>query len=91
LVVVVGVALVWYTVWDRGAAGDGFGRGLERAWADRPAAGQAGRRHRIEQVVIADRPAVRLVDAPGDWAGWGAIPAVRIVAEREGGRGKGER
>ena len=71
--------LVWYSVWDGGAAATRFARGLERAW-DKRAGGRAGRRSEIQQLTIEGRPAVRLVDAPASWKGWRALPAVRLSA-----------
>ncbi|MGH7644383.1 MAG: hypothetical protein ACREMR_02230 [Gemmatimonadales bacterium] len=73
-------ALVWYSVWDDDLAADRFARGLERAWADRRAAGSGSRRFRIKRLTVEGRPAVRLVDAPPDWSGWHAIPTVTTVA-----------
>jgi hypothetical protein len=73
-------ALVWYSVWDDGAAATRFARGLERAWAKRRAGGQSDRRSEIKQLTIAGRPAVRLVDAPASWKGWRALPTVRLSA-----------
>jgi hypothetical protein len=72
-------ALVWYSVWDDGAAATRFARGLELAWAGR-AGGRAGRRSEITQLTIEGRAAVRLVDAPASWKGWRALPSVRLSA-----------
>ncbi|HJS43114.1 MAG TPA: hypothetical protein VJ755_06555 [Gemmatimonadales bacterium] len=72
--------LVWYSVWDDGAAATRFARGLERAWAKRPSGGRSDRRSEIKQLTIEGRPAVRLVDAPARWKGWRALPAVRLSA-----------
>ncbi len=77
--VVDGDALVWYSVWDDPPAADRFARGLERAWTDRRSGGPAGRRFRIERLTIEGRATVRLVDAPPDWSGWGALPTIRIL------------
>ncbi len=73
-------ALVWYSVWDDAAAAARFAAGLERAWAKRRAGGPAGRRAEIKQLIVQDRPVVRLVDAPADWKGWRALPSVRLSA-----------
>ena len=73
--------LVWYSVWDDASAADRFAAGLRRAWAKRRADGRAARRSEIRQLTISGRPVVRLVDAPGNWAGWSAIPTIRLSAE----------
>jgi hypothetical protein len=87
-------ALVWYTVWSDAASAARFARGLERAWAHRwgtpglggggggkggGGGGATGRRSRIDRLTIDGSPGVRLVDAPADWAGWQAIPQVRVT------------
>ncbi|OLC02164.1 MAG: hypothetical protein AUH46_07070 [Gemmatimonadetes bacterium 13_1_40CM_70_15] len=73
-------ALVWYSVWNDAATAARFARGLERAWSRRWGAGAAGsRRSRIDRLTIDGSPGVRLVDAPAGWAGWRAIPAIRIA------------
>jgi hypothetical protein len=71
-------ALVWYSVWDEAAARDRFARGLLRVWTERRA-GDRTRRFRIDTLAIGDRPGARLVDAPVDWKGWGALPGVTIA------------
>jgi hypothetical protein len=73
-----GEALVWYTLWDDGASADRFVHGLERAWAQRRTPSPAGRRAEIKPINVSGRPAVRLVDAPGGWAGWRRVPQVRV-------------
>ena len=73
-------ALVWYSVWDDAAAAARFTGGLQRAWQKRQSDGRTGRARRseIKQLTIQGRPVVRLVDAPNDWKGWRALPAVRL-------------
>ncbi len=73
-----GDALVWYSVWDDAASAGRFAEGLGRAWARRRPDGRTARRPEITQLTIAGRPVVRLVDAPANWAGWRAIPTVRL-------------
>jgi len=77
-------ALVWYSVWDDAAAANRFAGGLQRAWTKRrpppPAGGRMARRSEIKQLTIDGRPVVRLVDAPANWAGWKAVPAIRLSA-----------
>jgi len=68
--------LVWYTLWDDARAADRFAHGLERAWARR----RTGRRWEVKRLTVDGVPGVRLVDAPKQWAGWKAIPAVRVVS-----------
>ena len=71
-------ALVWYTVWEDQPAAVRFAKGLELAWAKRRPAGRAVRRSDIALLTIDGRPAVRLVDAPLNWAGWRTLPRVRV-------------
>jgi hypothetical protein len=71
-------ALVWYSVWDEAAAANRFAAGLQRAWAKRRSDGQTTRRSEIKQLAVDGRPVVRLVDAPADWKGWRALPAIRL-------------
>ena len=68
-------ALVWYSVWDDAAAASRFAAGLQRAWAKR---NEKDRRSEIKQLTVAGRPVVRLVDAPSNWAGWRAIPTIKL-------------
>ena len=70
--------LLWYSVWDDAAAATRFAGGLQRAWAKRRADGRMGRRAEIKQLTNNGRPVVRLVDAPTNWKGWSAIPAVKL-------------
>jgi len=70
--------LLWYSVWDDAAAATRFAGGLQRAWAKRRADGRMGRRAEIKQLTNNGRPVVRLVDAPTNWKGWSAIPAVTL-------------
>jgi len=70
--------LLWYSVWDDAAAATRFAAGLQRAWAKRRADGRMGRRAEIKQLTNNGRPVVRLVDAPTNWKGWSAIPAVKL-------------
>ncbi len=72
-----GAALVWYSVWDDATAATRFAAGLQRAWAKRKA---GGRRSEIKQLTVSGRPVVRLVDAPANWAGWRAVPTIRLSA-----------
>jgi hypothetical protein len=71
-------ALVWYSVWDDAAARDRFARGLRRVWTARRGT-ERTRRFQIDTLTIGDHPGARLVDAPVDWNGWGAVPSVRII------------
>lgn len=71
-------ALVWYSVWDDAAARDRFVRTLTSAWTAHRA-GNAGRRYRVDPLTIDGRPGARLVDAPHEWAGWKALPGVKIA------------
>jgi hypothetical protein len=73
-----GDALVWYSVWDDAAAAGRFAAGLQRAWGKRRPDGRRARRSEVRQLTIAGRPVVRLVDAPATWAGWRALPTVRL-------------
>ena len=73
-------ALVWYSVWDDAAAANRFAEGLQRAWRARRR-GDTARRWRVERLEVEGRPAVRLIDAPSDWNGWGAPPEVRVSGE----------
>jgi hypothetical protein len=74
-----GDALVWYSVWDDARAADRFAAGLERAWKNRRSGGQTVRRSEVKRLTIEGRPAVRLVDAPADWKGWGSLLTVRLA------------
>ena len=78
-------ALIWYSVWDDGAAASRFVAGLQRAWQKRRSDGRTTppRRSDIKQLTIQGRPVVRLVDAPTDWKGWRALPAVRLSGGAE--------
>jgi len=76
-------ALVWYSVWDDQAAANRCTAGLQRAWAKRRAGVQTGRRADVKQMTIDGRPVVRLVDAPANWKGWSAIPAVKLSGGSE--------
>lgn len=71
-------ALVWYSVWDDAEAAGRFARSLERVWPNRRTVVPGSRRTEIVSLTVAGRPVVRLVDAPPDWAGWAAVPTVRI-------------
>jgi hypothetical protein len=71
-------ALVWYSVWDDAAAAGRFAAGLQRAWQRRRPDGRTARRSEVRQLTVSGRPVVRLVDAPANWAGWRAIPTVRL-------------
>ena len=75
-----GEALVWYSVWDDAAAATRFAGGLQRAWAKRQSNGRTARRSDVRQLTIDGRPVVRLVDAPANWTGWSAVPAIRLSA-----------
>jgi len=70
-----GDALVWYSVWDDGAAADRFARSVERVWRDRRT---AGRRAVVTRLDIDGRPAVRVVDAPTAWSGWRTLPTAHV-------------
>jgi hypothetical protein len=74
-------ALVWYSVWDDEGAAARFARSLERVWPNR-ATPTAGRRWEVTLLPVNDRPVVRLVDAPREWAGWAALPSVEIADSR---------
>lgn len=71
-------ALVWWTLWDTERAAARMERVLAKAWPPAPA-GSAGRRHLVDRRRVDGRPALLLVDAPGAWDGWAAIPAVTVV------------
>jgi hypothetical protein len=77
-----GEALVWYTVWDDAESAARFAEGLQRAWSKGWLSDHTGRRSDIQQLTVNGRALVRLVDAPGDWKGWAAIPAVQL-SERD--------
>ena len=77
-----GEALVWYTVWDDAPAAARFAEGVGRAWSKGWLSNRAGRRSDIKQLTINGRAVVRLVDAPGDWKGWRAVPGVQL-SERD--------
>ncbi len=72
--------LVWYTVWDEQTGADRFAKGLRRAWDKRRSGGHADRRWEIERLTVDGASAVRLVDAPVRWGGWGRVPHVGVVA-----------
>ncbi len=73
-------ALVWYSVWNDATTAARFATGLERAWAHRwSAARVGGRRSRIDRLTIDGMAGVRLVDAPAEWAGWKAVPEIRVA------------
>lgn len=73
-------ALVWYSVWNDATTAARFATGLERAWAHRwNAARVEGRRSRIDRLTIDGMAGVRLVDAPAEWAGWKAVPEIRVA------------
>lgn len=74
-----GPALVWWKVWDSDVAARRFRvvtgqRLVEQA--------RAGYRTAVDSTSVDGRPAVRTVIAPTGWAGWEAVPGVRL----EGGR-----
>jgi Putative metallopeptidase family (DUF6782) len=73
-----GYALVWYSVWDSATAAEGAAALLDRGWPRRTRA-EPGRRSEISREVVDGRPCVRVVDAPGDWPGWRAVPEVQVV------------
>jgi hypothetical protein len=73
-----GDALIWYSVWDDAAAADRFARSLERVWPGRRTVAPGSSRTEIVRLTIAERPVVRLVDAPPDWRGWATVPGVKI-------------
>ena len=75
--------LEWYSVWDDAAAASRFASGLERAWAKRRPVGRTARRSEIKQLVVENRPVVRLIDAPVSWAGWRSLPTVHLSARVE--------
>jgi hypothetical protein len=68
-------ALAWWSVWDTPVAAEKFAAMLERSWGKRSG---AGRRWSVERQALEGRPAVRLLDGPDGWAGWGEPPAVEI-------------
>jgi len=71
-------ALVWYSAWDDAPARDRFARALASAWATRRA-GVTARRFAVTSLAIDGHPGVRLVDAPVEWVGWGALPEAKVV------------
>jgi len=78
-----GDAVVWWTVWDDGPAAEQFATILGRSWGERR--GAPGRRWAVERETVADRPVVRLIDAPDEWAGWRRPPGVAVGAQAPGG------
>jgi hypothetical protein len=70
-----GDALVWWTVWDTQEAGQRFAQLLEKEWSGRP---RPGRLTQIAPETVDARPAVRLVDGPSGWVGWGKVPEVQV-------------
>ncbi len=69
-------ALVWWTVWDSERAADRFARLLEHRW---PISARPARRHTLARVAVGGYPAVRLIDAPREWAGWARPPSVVVT------------
>lgn len=68
-------ALVWWSVWDTPQAAARFRSLLTRFWKT-----DSGRRSDISAATVDGRPAVRFVDAPTDWVGWGHLPTATIAA-----------
>ncbi len=68
-------ALVWWTVWDTEVAGRHFAELVDRAWYGRS---RPGRQALVTQTMVGSLPAVRVIDAPPDWAGWMAVPDVVV-------------
>jgi hypothetical protein len=90
-----GPALIWVAAWMTPADADRFARALVAGWGRRtgaagaPAAGairasygppSAPRRWVVDRLLLAGEQAVRLVDAPAAWTGWGRLP--RVEASR---------
>jgi len=74
-----GGALVWYVVWDDTRSAERFtwGYGGKLRATTRP-----GYRTLLQSVQLAGKPGLLYVLAPGNWAGWAALPKATV----EGGR-----
>ena len=70
-----GPALVWYSVWEDGAARDAF---TSRVVGGLRRLDRAGYRTVIDAVPVGALPGARVVIAPNDWSGWSEMPAVVV-------------
>jgi hypothetical protein len=70
-----GPALVWYAVWDEARHGERF---ASRVGLPFTARARAGYRALVEPIEVGGRPAIRLIHAPVDWAGWASPPLVAV-------------
>ncbi len=68
-----GPALVWYTAWDTPRDAELF---MTRIVEPLVATKRSGYRADAVATPVAGRSGVRVVIAPADWAGWGAVPGV---------------
>lgn len=75
-----GAALVWYVVWDDTRSAERFtwGYGGKLRATTRP-----GYRTLLQSVQLAGKPGLLYVLAPGNWAGWAALPKATV---EEGGK-----
>lgn len=71
-----GAALVWYVVWDDPESAAAFWKGTGAALAARRIPGY---RVALDSLVLGGAQASRYVVAPEEWAGWGALPTVKVV------------
>ena len=69
-----GPALVWYVVWDDAGSGERF----QRAAAGLRSTARRGYRAALDSLTVSGRAATRYVLAPEGWAGWGALPEVKV-------------
>lgn len=70
-----GTALVWWTVWDSETSARRFRINVADRLVTR---GRPGYRVTADSAQVGGRPANRVVIAPGEWAGWEALPGVVI-------------
>jgi len=68
-------SLVWWSVWDTERASERFATLLERVWPERS---WQRRQHVVERTAVDGHPAVLLIDAPQDWAGWERRPGATV-------------
>lgn len=72
-----GPALVWVVVWDSPVARDQF---LDRVRGPWPLRARPGYRLTLDTLTVDGRPALRMVHAPGTWAGWTALPTAHVAS-----------
>jgi hypothetical protein len=70
-----GAALVWYVVWDDTRSAERFtwGYGGKLRATTRP-----GYRTLLQSVQLGGKPGLLYVLAPGNWAGWAALPKAKV-------------